>query len=61
MLVTVSDREEFLPTITLPKSRLVGLDDKLPAGTPVPDKGKLRVASEASEIMVTVPVAFPAA
>lgn len=61
VLVTVSDSEEFLPTITLPKSRLVGLDDRVPAETPIPDNGRVSVESEASEMMVTVPVALPAA
>lgn len=61
VLVTVSDSDEFLPTITLPKSRLVGLDDRAPAETPMPDSGKVNVASEAFEMMVTVPVALPAA
>ena len=60
-LVTVSERDVFLPTITLPKSRLVGLDDRVPAETPMPDKGKLNVESEAFELTVTVPVALPGA
>ena len=61
VLVTVSDSEEFLPTITLPKSRLVGLDDRVPAETPVPDNGRVSVESEASETIVTAPVVAPAA
>ena len=61
MLVTVSDRDALLPTVTLPKLRLVGLDDKLPTEIPVPDNGKVSVALEASEMMVTVPVALPGA
>jgi hypothetical protein len=61
VLVTVSDSEEFLPTITLPKSRLVGLDDRVPAEIPVPDNGRVSVESEASEMMLTAPVALPTA
>ena len=49
----------LLPTITLPKLRLVGLGDKVPADIPVPDNGKLRVELEAFEIRFTVPLAFP--
>jgi len=60
-LVTVSERDIFFPTITLPKSRLVGLDDKVPAETPIPDNGKLSVELDAFEMMVTVPVALPSA
>jgi hypothetical protein len=61
VLVTVSESDMFFPTITLPKSRLVGLDDKVPAETPMPDNGKVNVASEAFEMIVTAPVVVPAA
>lgn len=60
-LVTVSERDIFLPTITLPKSRLVGLDERVPTEIPVPVNGSVRVALEAFERMLTVPVALPAA
>ena len=59
-LVTVSERDVLLPTITLPKLRLVGLDETVPAEIPVPDKGRVSVEFEAFEMMVTVPVALPA-
>ena len=61
VLVTVSDSDMVLPMITLPKSRLDGLDDSVPADTPMPDNGKVRVGSEAFEVMVTAPVALPVA
>ena len=58
-LVTVSERDMLLPTITLPKLRLVGLDKRVPAEIPAPDKGRVSVELEAFETMVTVPVALP--
>ena len=58
-LVTVSERDMLLPTITLPKLRLVGLDERVPAEIPAPDKGRVSVELEAFEMMVTVPVALP--
>jgi len=61
VLVTVSDSDMVLPVITLPKSRLVGLDDRVPAETPMPDNGKVSVESEAFDVMVTAPAALPAA
>ena len=59
MLVTVSDRDWLLPTVTLPKLRLLGFDPSAPGATPVPDNGMLRVGSEAFEVTVTVPLALP--
>jgi len=59
VLVTVSERDIVLPTITLPKSRLVGLADNVPAESPVPDNGKVSAELEAFELIITVPVAFP--
>lgn len=50
----------MLPTVTLPKVRLLGLDPNAPSAAPVPERGMARVGLEASEVMVTVPLAFPA-
>src|SRR5215467_7587435 len=61
VFVTVSDRDWLLPTVTLPKLRLVGLDPSAPGVTPVPVRGMVRVGLEALEVMVTEPVALPAA
>jgi hypothetical protein len=61
VLVTVSDRDWLFPTVTLPKLRLVGFDPSTPALTPVPVRGIARLALEALEVTVTVPVALPAA
>ena len=60
MLVTVSDRDLLLPTVTLPKLRLVGLAPSVPGVTPVPDKGMVRDGFEALEVMVMLPLALPA-
>jgi hypothetical protein len=61
VLVIVSGRGWLFPTVTLPKLRLVGVDPSAPALTPVPVRGMVRVGLEALEVMVTVPVALPAA
>ena len=59
VLVTVSDRVCLLPTVTLPKLRLVGFDPNVPAVTPVPDNAIVSVGLEPSEVIVTVPLALP--
>jgi hypothetical protein len=48
-----------LPTVTLPKLRLVGFGLNVPAATPVPDTAMVNEGFGASDVMVTVPVAFP--
>ena len=60
VLVTVSDTDRLLPTVTLPKARLLGLDPSAPGATPVPDKGMVNVGLGAFEVMVTLPLAFAA-
>jgi len=42
----------LLPTVTLPKLRLVGFDPSVPGATPVPDKGIVRVGLDAFEVIV---------
>jgi hypothetical protein len=49
----------LLPTITLPKLRLVGFEPSAPGVTPVPDNGMVRVGLEAFEVIVTLPEALP--
>src|SRR5262249_62025594 len=61
VLVTVSERDLLLPRVMLPKLRLVGFAPSAPAVTPVPVRGMVRVGLEALEVMVTEPVALPAA
>jgi len=51
----------LLPTVTLPKLRLVGFDPSDPGATPVPDNGIARVGFDAFEVTVTLPLALPAA
>ena len=60
VLVTVSDADRLLLTVTLPKARLLGLDPSAPGATPVPDKGMVKVGLSAFEVMVTLPLAFAA-
>jgi len=61
VLVTVSDNTCLLPSITLPKSKLVGFDPSAPCVTPVPDNGRDKGEFGASDAMVTEPLALPAA
>ena len=60
VLITVSDADRLLPTVTLPKARVLGLDPSAPGATPVPDKGMVKVGLGAFEVMVTVPLALAA-
>ena len=57
MLLTVSAKAWLLPTCTLPKARLVGLDPSAASATPVPDNGIDSVGSGASDVIVTLPLA----
>jgi len=61
VFVIVSEIVPLLPTFTLPKLRLVGFALRAPAATPVPDKLMVRLGLGASDVMVTVPLAFPLA
>jgi hypothetical protein len=60
VLVTVSNRDWLLPTVTLPKLRLVGFDPNVPGATPEPDNGIFRLGFEALEVILTLPLALPA-
>ncbi len=55
----VSERDPVLPTFTLPNPRLVGFALSAPAVTPVPESDIVRLGFGASEVIVTVPEAFP--
>ena len=59
-LVMVSDKVLLLPTLTLPKLRLAGLGESIPAVTAVPETGTVSVALEASLVTVRLPVGLPA-
>jgi hypothetical protein len=50
----------LLPTVTLPKLRLVGFDPSAPGAIPVPDNGMVRVGLDAFEVTVTLPLTLPA-
>ena len=50
----------MLPTVTLPKLRLVGFDLSAPGEIPVPDIGMARVGLDAVEVIVTLPLALAA-
>ena len=60
VLVTVSDNDCLLPTITLPKLRLAGFDPSAPGVTPVPVSGMFKVGLEPFELIVTLPLTPPA-
>jgi hypothetical protein len=59
VFVTVSDRVCLLPTLTLPKLKLVGFDPSAPGEIPVPDNARVSVGFAASEVMVTPPLTLP--
>jgi len=59
-LVTVSDRDWLLPTVTFPKLRLPGFAPRVPCVTPVPVSGMVRLGLDAVEEMVTLPLALAA-
>lgn len=61
VFVTVSEIDKLLPTVTLPKPRLVGFAPKVPGVTPVPDKLMVKVGFDPFEVIVTLPLALPAA
>ena len=58
-MVTLSESELPVPTVTLEKLRLLGFGPRLPGATPVPDSAMLRVGFDPSERIVTVPLALP--
>jgi hypothetical protein len=59
LFVTVSERARLLPTVTLPKLRLLGFAPSAPAVTPVPDNGIANEGLAPSEVIVTAPFALP--
>lgn len=60
VFVTVSVSAKSLPTVTLPKLRLVGFDPSVPGVTAVPESAIVNVGFDPSEVMVTLPLAAPA-
>jgi hypothetical protein len=59
VFVKVSDRVCLLPTCTLPKVRVLGLEPNAPAEIPAPDNAMVTVGLAPSEVMVTVPLVLP--
>jgi hypothetical protein len=61
VLVTVSERDEALPTCTLPKESVVGFAFRVPGVVvPVPERATVVGELPASEVKVNVPDALPA-
>ena len=60
MLVTVSERDLFLPTVTLSKLRLLGSAPNPPGVTPIPDRGMVRLGFDPLDVMAMLPLALPA-
>lgn len=60
VFVIVSDWLCVLPTVTVPKLTLVGFAASVPGVTPVPDSPMVSDGFDASEVIVTVPLAAPA-
>ena len=60
VLVMVSLRVLLLPTVTLPKLRLVGLALNTPGETPVAASGIVTLGLDAFEVTVTLPLAVAA-
>lgn len=61
VLVTVSEIDCWLPTVTLPKAPVDGLLASWPAAIPAPDNEIVAVESEALLVIVTVAVKDPTA
>ena len=59
--VSVPLLAKLVPTVTLPKPRLVGARDSCPAAVPVALKGIARFGLEASEATEREPLTLPAA
>lgn len=60
VLVTVSEIDCWLPTVTLPKAPLDGLLANCPGAIPVPESEIVSVELGAFEVKVTRPDAAPA-
>lgn len=60
-MVRVSERFLLLPTWTLPKASALGLGDKVPVVTPVPESGMLRFELLPFEVTLTLPLTLPLA
>jgi len=60
LAVRLPEADPLLPSTTLPRARVVGEMESCPtAVVPVPDNEIVNVGFDASEVMVTLPLAFP--
>lgn len=60
VFVTVSRSDELFPTVTVPKLRVVGLEARSPAVTPVPESGIFSEGFDALDVTTTLPLPLPA-
>jgi hypothetical protein len=60
VLVTVSERDLLLPTVTVPKLRVFGFAPSVPCETPVPESAIFRVGFEALDVTAMLPFALEA-
>ena len=62
LALRVAEAVPLVPTATLPTAMVVGVTESCPAATavPFPERGMVRVRSDAAEVRVTVPLALPA-
>ena len=58
-LVSVPESDFEVPVCTLPKLKLDGFGEIWPGVTPVPDSAIVRLETEASEVILTFPLAAP--
>ena len=61
VFVSVSDRVALLPTGMLPKERLAALAESAPGVAPVPETAMFSVGLLPLDVIVTLPLAVPAA
>lgn len=60
-LVKVTVADFVVPSVTVPNASLVGLRESVPGATPVPDSDIVSVGFDAFDVIVTAPLALPAA
>ena len=61
VFVRVADNVCLTPTATLPKLMLAGFDVSGPIGAPVPERGIVKLESDASDVIVMLPATGPGA
>ena len=61
LFVRVTVADWVVPVVTLPNASLVGFSETVPGVTPVPESDMVSVGFDAFDVIVTVPLALPAA